>query len=459
MTAHEPAAADWRTIDARHHLHPFTDTRRLNAEGVRVITRGEGVWLWDADGNRLLDGMAGLWCVQLGYGRPELAEAAYRQMRELPYYNTFFKTATPPAIELARVLADLTPAGLNHLFFAGSGSEVLDSVARLVRHYWNLMGKPAKKTIIGRELGYHGSTMAAASLGGMANMHAQADLPLPGFVHIEPPYWYGRGGDLDPASFGRKAAQALEAKIRQLGPETVAAFVGEPVMGAGGVIVPPETYWPEIQRICRAHDVLLVADEVICGFGRTGHWWGCERFAISPDIMPMAKGITSGYVPLAALAVGDRVAEVLVEAGGEFAHGFTYSGHPVSCAVALENIRILKEEGLVDRVRDDVGPYLRRCLEQALADHPLVGEVRGVGLLAAIELVADKAGRRFFDPLGEVGSICRDRAFANGLVMRAVRDTMVLSPALVITRAEIDELVERVRKSIDATAQALPGRR
>ena len=445
---------DWRRLDALHHLHPFTDTKQLNREGTRVITRGEGVWLWDSDGNRILDGMAGLWCVQVGYGRRELATAAAAQMRQLAYYNTFFKTATPTAIELSQVIADLTPPGLDQIFFANSGSEAVDSMVRLVRHYWNLAGKPSKKTIIGRKLGYHGSTMAAASVGGMANMHAQADLPLPGFVHIEPPYWYKFGGDLAPDEFGRQAAQALETKIRELGPENVAAFVGEPIMGAGGVIIPPDTYWPEIQRICRAHDVLLVADEVICGFGRTGHWWGCDRYGIEPDLMTMAKGLTSGYMPLSALAVGPRVAETLVEQGGEFAHGFTYSGHPVSCALALANVRVLRQEGLIERTRDDVGPYLRHSLAQAVGDHPLVGEVRGEGLLAAIELVADKAERRLFDPPGEVGARCRDRCFANGLVMRAVFDTMVLSPPLIITRQEIDELVERVVKSIDETHAA-----
>ena len=445
------SAEDWRRLDAEHHLHPFTDTKLLKQEGIRVITRGEGVWLWDSEGNRILDGMAGLWCVQIGYGRHELADAASEQMRELAYYNTFFKTATPTAIELSEAIADLTPPGLDLIFFANSGSEAVDSMVRLVRHYWNLAGKPTKKTIISRELGYHGSTMAAASVGGMATMHAQADLPLPDFAHIQPPYWYKFGGDLGPEEFGRQAARALEAKILELGADNVAAFVGEPIMGAGGVIIPPENYWPEIRRICRSHDVLLVADEVICGFGRTGHWWGSDRFGIEPDLMTMAKGITSGYLPLSALAVGPRVAKTLIDEGGEFAHGFTYSGHPVCCAVALANIRILREEGLIERTRDDVGPYLRDSLRQALSDHPLVGEVRGEGLLAAVELVADKGERRLFDPPGEVGGRCRDRCFANGLVMRAVFDTMVLSPPLIITRAEIDELVERVVKSVNET--------
>ncbi len=317
------STAEWQAVDTRHHLHPFTHYQSLAKEGSRIIVRAQGPYLWDSEGERILDSMAGLWCVNVGYGRKELAEAAYRQMLELPYYNTFFKTATPPSIELSRLLVELTPKGLNHVFFGSSGSDANDTVVRMVRHYWNLQGKPAKKTFIGRELGYHGSTMTGASLGGMSAMHAQADLPLPGFAHILPPYWYGRGGDLTPEEFGLAAARALETKALELGPDKVAAFIGEPIMGAGGVIVPPDTYWPEIQRICRRYDVLLIADEVICGFGRIGQWFGSQIFAIEPDLMTLAKGITSGYVPLSAVMVGDRVAACLIEKGGEFHHGYT----------------------------------------------------------------------------------------------------------------------------------------
>jgi putrescine---pyruvate transaminase len=445
------STAEWQAIDRAHHLHPFTDSATLNREGVRVITRAEGVHLWDSEGRRLIDGMAGLWCVNLGYARKELAEAAYRQMLELPYYNTFFKTATPPSVELSKVLVELTPEGLNHVFYASSGSEANDTIVRLVRHFWNLMGRTGKKTIIGRTYGYHGSTMMTASLGGLAAMHAQADLPLPGVVHIMPPYWYGFGGDLSPAEFGLLAARKLEEKIQELGPETVAAFIAEPIMGAGGVLIPPETYFPEIQRICRQYDVLLIADEVICGFGRTGRWFASDHFGLKPDFMTLAKGITSGYLPLSAAMVGDRVADTLI-ASGELAHGFTYSGHPVACAVALENIRILKEEAIVERVATDTGPYLQRRLKE-LEAHPLVGEVRGLGFLAAIELVKDKTRRQFFDPIGEVGMICRDHCFANGIVMRATRDTMLLSPPLVMTRGDIDELVEAAKKCLDLTAR------
>jgi putrescine aminotransferase len=445
----------WRIADVRHHLHPFTDFGALAEEGgSRIITRAEGCWLEDSEGERILDGMAGLWCVNVGYGRKELAEAAYRQMMELPYYNTFFKTATPPVIELSEKLAAITPDGLEKVFFASSGSEANDTIVRLVRRYWRVRGEDQRRTFISRVNGYHGSTCAAASLGGMKPMHALDGLPLPGFEHIRQPYWYQEGGDLSPDEFGLAAARALEEKILELGAETVAAFIGEPVQGAGGVIVPPDTYWPEIQRICRKYGVLLIADEVICGFGRTGNWFGSETFDIAPDIMTLAKGITSGYLPLSAVMVGDEIADVLFREGGEFAHGFTYSGHPVACAVALANIEIMEREGLVEKVREEIGPYFQARLRE-LAQHPLVGEVRGVGLLGGIEMVADKASRRPFDDPGKAGVICREACFANNVISRSVGDSMVLSPPLVIAKDEIDELMKRMRKSLDQTRNAL----
>jgi putrescine aminotransferase len=370
-------------------------------------------------------------------------------MLELPYYNTFFRTSTPPAVELAQILSDMTPKGLNYVFYGLSGSDANDTIARMIRQFWNLQGKTKKKTIISRDNGYHGSTMAAASIGGMTYMHALADLPLPGFVHIMQPYWYGLGGDLSPAEFGLKAARALEEKILELGADNVAAFFGEPIQGAGGVIIPPDTYWPEIQRICRKHDVLLVADEVICGFGRTGRWFASDHFRIEPDFMTLAKGLTSGYLPLSAAMIGDRVAKVLFE-GGDFNHGYTYSGHPVSCALAIENIRILREEGIVDRVRQETGPYLTERLQE-LKSHPLVGDVRNLGFIGAIELVKDKAKRQTYEPLGRVGTTCRDHCFNIGLVMRATRDTMLISPPLIWTKSNIDEFIELTRKALDLT--------
>jgi putrescine aminotransferase len=446
------ATRDWQELDSRHYLHPFTDFRSLAAEGSRVITRADGVYLHDSEGLEILDAMSGLWCVNIGYGRNELADVAARQMRELPYYNSFFKSAHPPAIELAQVLSEITPKQFNRVFFTNSGSEANDTILRMARRYWDLMDQPRRSIVISRLNAYHGSTMAAASLGGMSAMHAQGGLPIPGIVHIEQPYWYENGVDLSPEEYGLRAARRLAEKIEELGPEHVAAFIGEPIQGAGGVIIPPSTYWPEIQRICREYGILLISDEVICGFGRTGSWFGCEHFGFEPDFMTIAKGITSGYQPLGGAMVSDRVANVLIEKGGEFAHGFTWSGHPVVCAVALENLAIIRREKIVDRVRDEIGPYLQRRFRE-LADHPLVGEVRGIGMIGALELVAHKGSRTFFRNRGAVGQICRDHCFKNGLIMRAVRDTMIMAPPLVMERKHVDELVEKARKCLDLTAK------
>ncbi len=446
--------AYWQDIDQAHHIHPFTDTADLNNRGTRVITRAEGVFIEDSDGNRYLDGMAGLWCVNIGYGRKELAEAAYKQMLELPYYNNFFQCANTPAIELSKVLAEITPEGLNHVFYANSGSEANDTVVRMVRQYWNLKGKPERSIIISRKNAYHGSTVAGASLGGMSGMHAQGGPMLPDVVHIDQPYWYGEGGDHSPEEFGLIAARKLEEKIEELGADRVGAFIGEPIQGAGGVIIPPATYWPEIQRICKKHDILLIADEVICGFGRTGEWFGCDTFDIKPDLMPMAKGMSSGYLPISAVMVGERVADVLINECGEFTHGFTYSGHPACAAVALENIRILREEKMIERIKDDIGPYFAKALK-TLEDHPLVGAVETVGLIAGMPLVDDKKTRKAFDKPGTVGTMCRDACVANGVIMRACGDRMVLSPPLCITKEEIDELVKRARAAFDETAKKI----
>ena len=446
--------SDWQAVDRAHHLHPFSDTKALAEEGCRVITRADDIYIWDSEGRRLLDGMAGLWCVNIGYGRKELAQAAQRQLLELPYYNNFFKTSAPPAIELSGLLAEITAPHLNHVFFTNSGSEANDTVFRLVRRYWDLAGKPGKEVIISREHAYHGSTIAAASLGGMKPMHEQGHLPIPGIRHIAPPYWYRDGGDLSPEEFGLAAACRLEEEITTLGADRVAAFIGEPIQCAGGLIVPPESYWPEIQRICREYDILLVVDEVICGFGRLGEWFGSDYYRLEPDLMSIAKGLSSGYLPVGGAMVGDRVADLLIAEGQEFAHGFTYSGHPVVCAVAIANIGIMRNEQIVENVRDNTGPYLERRWSE-LAEHPLVGEARGVGFLRALELVKNKQGREFFDPVGNAGQTCRDICFNNGLVMRAIRDTMVISPPLTMTREQIDELIELVNKCLDLTANEL----
>jgi putrescine aminotransferase len=442
---------EWQQADA-HFLHPFTDHKSLAAKGPRVITHGEGIYVWDTDGHKILDAMSGLWCVNVGYGQQRLVDAATRQMTELPFYNAFFQTATRPAIELAELLAEVTPPQFRHVFFTGSGSEGNDTIVRLVRRYWDLKGKPERQVIVGRINGYHGSTIAGASLGGMAGMHAQGGLPIPGIVHIGQPYFYGRenGNDLTEDEFGLLAARWLEDKILEVGADRVAAFIGEPVQGAGGVIVPPRTYWPEIQRICRKYDILLISDEVICGFGRTGRWFGCETMGYEPDLMTFAKGVTSGYVPLGGVMIGERVARALIDEGGEFAHGYTYSGHPVACAVAIENIRLIRELKLVEHVHDDVGPHLASRFAE-LREHPLVGDTQTCGLMGAVQMVRDKASRTPFPEDAEVGMICRGHCFANGLVMRAVGDRMIVAPPLVITRAQVDELVGLARKCLDLT--------
>ena len=441
-------------VDAKHHLHPFTDTKEINDQGTRVIVKADGVYIWDAEGNKLLDGMAGLWCVNVGYGRKELAEAAYRQMQELPYYNSFFQCTTPSAIELAEVLANLAPSHINRVFFTSSGSESNDTVVRMVRRYWDLLGEPQKTVIISRKNAYHGSTVAAASLGGMKFMHDQGGLLLPGIEHIDQPYWYAEGGDSDPGDFGLKVAQQLEQKIIELGHDRVAAFIGEPIQGAGGVIIPPQTYWPEVQRICDKHGILLVADEVICGFGRTGKWFGSDYFGIQPDFMSIAKGLSSGYLPIGGVMVSDRVSQVLIDKSGEFAHGYTYSGHPVAASVALANLRILLAENIVETVDNETGPYLQNCWAE-LAKHPLVGEARGVGFLGALELVQDKTKREFYPKIGKVGGLCRNICIENGLVMRAVGDTMIISPPLIASKANIDELILKAKQSLDITLERI----
>jgi putrescine aminotransferase len=441
--------------DAAHHIHPFSDTKSLNAEGSRIITGAKGVWLTDSDGNRYLDGMAGLWCCQVGHGRDEIADAVSQQMRELDYYNTFFKTSHPPVIALSEKLAELSPPQFNRVFFTSSGSEANDTVFRMVRTYWDRMGKPDKKIIIGRWNGYHGSTLAGTSLGGMKGMHEQGDLPVPGVRHIAQPYWFGEGGDMSPDEFGLWAARELEREIDAAGADKVAAFIAEPIQGAGGVIIPPDTYWPEVARICKERDILLVADEVICGFGRLGTWFGSQYYGFEPDLMPIAKGLSSGYLPIGGVLVSDRVGAAFVDKDGDFNHGYTYSGHPACCAAALANLEIMQREKLVERVADDIGPYLQ-ARWKALGDHPLVGEARMVGLVGALELVPVKGDRsRTFENVGTVGNLCRDLSFDNGLVMRAVRDSMIISPPLVLTHEEADDLVVRAHKTLDQTYAAL----
>ena len=436
-------------MDGQHHIHPFTDHKALMEKGTRIITRADGVYLWDSDGNKILDGMAGLWCVNVGYGRQELVDAATNQMQELPYYNNFFQTTHPPAIELSKALVDISPSQFNHVFFTNSGSEANDTVVRMVRHFWALEGKSEKTVIISRENAYHGSTVAGSSLGGMKGMHAQGGI-LHDIEHIAQPYWYRSGSEMDPEEFGLKTAQALEIRIREIGEDRVAAFIAEPVQGAGGVIIPPTTYWPEIQRICKKYGILLIADEVICGFGRLGEWFGSEHFDIEADLMPIAKGLSSGYLPIGGLMIGDRVTETVINKGSDFNHGFTYSGHPAACAVALENIRILKDEKIIEKAKHELSPYLQKKW-LALGDHPMVGEARGVGMVGALELVKDKNTKTSYPSEQNVGTICRDFCFNNGLIMRAVGDAMIICPPLVISHSEINELIEKAKLCLDLT--------
>jgi len=419
---------DWQELDKNHHLHPFTDHKELHEQRSRIITRADGVYIYDADGNKILDGMSGLWCVNAGYGRQELVDAATEQMKELPYYNNFFQCAHPPVIELSSMLKEVTQPQFNRVFFAGSGSESNDTIVRMVRTYWDLMGQPERHTIISRHNAYHGSTVAAASLGGMKAMHKQSGLPIPGIVHVDQPYWFGSDQALSPDEFG--------------------------IQGAGGVIVPPDTYWPEVQRICDEYGILLISDEVITGFGRLGEWFGSDYFSTRPDFMPFAKGVTSGYLPLGGVMVSDRVADVLIDKAGEFFHGYTYSGHPASCAVAIANLKLIQRDRLVERIYDDIGPYLQQKWA-ALRDHPLVGDTRMVGLMGAFEIVKNKSPLERFEEKQGVGGICRDHLMANGLCMRAVGNTIICAPPFILSHSEADELIETTWKALDLTHKAI----
>ena len=442
--------ATLRRVDQAHHLHPFTNFKDHADKGGRIVARAEHIYIYDSDGHRMLDGMSGLWCCNLGYSQKSIIDAVYAQMQELPYYNNFFKCSNQPAVELARALAEVTPAQFNHVFFTNSGSEANDTNLRLVKRYYDLLGKPGKKAIISRKNAYHGSTVAAASLGGMGPMHAQT-YGLDYIHHINQPHWCENGGELSEDEYGLQVARELEAKIDELGEDNVAAFIAEPVQGAGGVIIPPRTYWPEIQRICDERDILLIADEVICGFGRTGQWFGSETYGIKPDLMTFAKAVTNGYMPLGGVMVGNKVAEVLLAHDGEFAHGLTYSGHPAACAAGLETLRILKASNIIDTAARDVAPHFQARLRE-LIDHRIVGQVRGEGMFAAVELVRDKASREKLAPESEAAVYCRDQANEAGLMVRQTGDAMIMAPPLVCNREEIDTLVDTLAQALDRTA-------
>ncbi len=449
--------AQLKELDALHHLHPFTNHKSLRSSGARVIVRGHGPYLWDSENNRILDGMSGLWTTSIGYGREEIADVAHAQICELPFYNTFFKTTHPPVVALSRKLSEIAPDTLNNIFYGSSGSESNDTAIRLIRHYWWLKGQPKRRIIISRRNAYHGSTIAAGSMGGMPHVHAHSYPVYDGFRHVMDPYWYGESKDGEtPEAFGLRAAKAFEDEILAVGPENVAAIAGEPVQGAGGVKIAPSTYWPEVQRIVDKYGVLLLADEVITGFGRLGTWFASEYYGIRPNLITFAKAATSGYIPLSGLIIDDMIVEALMAHDDDFNHGYTFSGHPVACAVALKNIEIIERERLIPKVQESTGPALSKMLAK-FADHPLVGEVRSVGLLGAIELVADKKTRRRFDNPGRVGLICRDHFFRNGFIMRAVFDTMVTAPPLIWTQEHFEEAEAAIRKSLDQTLHDVAG--
>ena len=443
---------DYQAADAAHHIHAFVDQKALNDEGPRVMVRGERLHLWDNDGRRYLDGMSGLWCTNLGYGRKDLALAASQQLEQLPYYNMFFHTTHPQVIELSELLFSLLPGHYSHAIYTNSGSEANEVLIRTVRRYWQVLGKPEKKIMIGRWNGYHGSTLAATALGGMKFMHEMGGM-IPDIEHIDEPYFFAHEGNLTPAEFGLRAAQQLEAKILELGADKVAGFIAEPFQGAGGMIFPPESYWPEIQRICRQYDVLLCADEVIGGFGRTGEWFAHEYFGFEPDTLSIAKGLTSGYIPMGGLVLSKKMARVLVEQGGVFAHGLTYSGHPVAAAVAIANLKALRDEGVVTRVKDDIGPYLQQCLREVFGNHPLVGDIQGTGMVAALQLAEDKTSRKRFANENDIAWRCRTIGFEEGVIIRSTLGRMIMAPALIASREEIDELVGKTLKAVDRTAQ------
>ncbi|WP_454689558.1 aspartate aminotransferase family protein [Achromobacter aloeverae] len=442
---------DSHGIDVRSHLHPYTNVIKHRSTGPRVIERGQGIYVYDDQGKQYIEGMAGLWSVAVGFGEQRLVEAATRQMSKLPYYHTFTHKSHLPAIELAQRLVDYTEGRMATAFFTNSGSEANDTVVKFVWYYNNALGRPLKKKIIARQRAYHGVTVASASLTGLAGNHRDFDLPLPQIKHTACPhhYRYAKPGESE-EDFATRLANELEALIQQEGADTVAAFIGEPLMGAGGVIAPPRTYWQKIQAVCRKHDILVIADEVITGFGRLGKRFGSDVYGIEPDIMVFSKQITSSYQPLAAVLLSPQINEVIAENSGKvgtLGHGYTASGHPVATAVALENLKIIDERGLIENAAE-CGALLHEQL-RALADHPLVGEVRGEGLIAGVELVADKATKRPFDPLGKAGGYAYEQAHEHGLIVRGIQDTVAFCPPLIITPDEVREMVTRFKRTLD----------
>jgi len=442
--------------DIASYIHPQTNPRAHLEIGPTIIAKGEGIWVEDSEGKRILDAAAGLWCASLGFAANErIARVAYDQMRRLGYYQTYRSASNDPTIDLAEKLLQLAPVPMSKVLLQCSGSEANDTAIKLVWYYHHAIGKPDKKKIIGRMAGYHGNTVAAASLSGKPDMHADFGIPLPMMRHTEFPHWYRNhlDGESEEA-FATRMAEALEKLILDEGPETVGAFFAEPVMGAGGAIVPPRTYFQKIQAVLRKYDVLFVADEVICGFGRTGNWWGSQTYGLKPDMLSCAKALSAAFQPISALLINEKIFQAMLAEGdkqGSFAHGYTYSGHPVATAVAREALKIYEETDIVGHVRK-VGPRLVSGLRQLAEDHPIVGHADGVGLIAGLEMVADKAARRPFPAEIRIGAIADRMARKHGLVVRVIGNRLAFSPPLIITPAEIDELLARLRRALDDTA-------
>lgn len=448
-----PALTKSASRDIATSIHPYTNLKVHESEGPLVMTEGDGVFVRDEDGKTYLEALAGLWCVSLGFSERRLAEAAYRQMLKLPYYHTFAHKAHDVGIELAEKLLGIAPVPMSKVFFVNSGSEANDTVVKLVWYYNNALGRPQKKKIVSRNRAYHGVTVASASLTGLVNNHRDFDLPIANILHVDCPHYYrfGQPGESEEAFAGRMA-EALEKRILSEGPDTVAAFIGEPIMGAGGVILPPATYWDKVQTVLKKYDVMLIADEVICGFGRTGNMWGTTTYGLKPDMISCAKALSSGYLPIAAVMVSAGIYDALAKQSekiGVFSHGFTYSGHPVTSAVALETLKIYEETDLLSHVRR-VAPRMQAGLRR-YADHPLVGEVRGTGLIGALELVADKATRTSFDPKAGVGEFLAKRTHHHGVIIRALGDSIAFCPPLIIKEEEIDIMFERFGLAMDDT--------
>ena len=441
-----------RARDIASLVHQQTDLDHHSREGSVTIARGEGIRVWDTDGREYIEAMAGLWCASLGFSERRLADAAHRQMLELPYYHTFFGKGHEPAVELAERLLSVAPPGMDKVLFQCSGSEANDAAIKLAWMYWAMHGQPDRRKLIGRVRGYHGNTVATVSLSGQPHMHAGFGLPLPGFIHTENPNYYrsSTDGETEEAFSARMAAE-LEALIQREGPNTIAAFFGEPVQGGGGAITPPRGYWPAIQAVLHRHGILLVADEVICGFGRTGHMWGSETYDIRPDMISCAKQLSAAYQPISALMIGPHIHEAMLaasRANGSFGHGYTYGGHPVACAVAIETLKIYEERDIVAHVQSVAPAFLGGLA--ALAAHPLVGDVRGVGLIAGVELMQDKPSRTPFPPSRKVGLAVQDACEAEGLIVRAIGDRIAFTPPLIMTEAEAAELCTRFRKGLDS---------